>query len=217
MPMLDNIKKVNCGDEILKQLLQDIESGQTCLKFLDTGPATVSEDVIETATRILGSHVKVISTRDVPLQWYAEAARAIREAGIECIQVIGVGWWIGDGNAPAAVRIVDHVACHLPNPLTGSDRARRGEAFVNMRDAYEKDWPGKSDMMKGDFPETVMWHTSENLALSMEEKNTAGSAGCGVASMNVAPWAVAARSEGMRIAAAVVCCLASPPGPLSTR
>lgn len=177
------------------------------ISFLDTGQVEMPDDEANIALHLTGAPGLAISTRDVPLYWYLDAAVSLKEAKLSKVHVISPGWWLLDGPAPKVVRIVDHVACHLPNPLTGTSQASRGEAFLNMLDAYEnRVHQLETDVPETGLPEVVMWHTLANGGLSDVELKLARSAGCQVASPNIAPWTVALRYEGIRVAASVICC-----------
>jgi hypothetical protein len=192
-------------DEILEELLSNIVDGQNTLAFLDSGQVPEGEFLAVLSGLFPDVRMSAsISTRIVALGWYVDAVKSLKRAGIAGIEVIAPGWWIGDDHMPKAVRVVDHVACHHPNPLTGSERARKGEAFINMNGAYME---SSGVPFLNELSEAVMWHTSSKQTLSIEERDIARSADCVVSCSNVAPWAVAARSEGMEVGGIVVCYL----------
>ncbi len=138
-------------------------------------------------------------------QWYIQLPAAFRAKGIERIELKSWGWWISDKPGPDAVWVVDHVTCHTPGPLTGTDAARRGEAFIGMRDAYDTGQSMASGLLEGaeNLEEAVLWHTIQTEKLTEEEIQAARSAGCTVAGPNVAPWAIGARAAGCEFAATV--------------
>lgn len=138
-------------------------------------------------------------------QWYIELPAAFRAVGIERIELKSWGWWISDKPGPDAVWVVDHVTCYTPGPLTGSEAARRGEAFIGMRDAYDTGRTMASGFLEGteNLKDAVLWHTIQSDELTDEEIKTARSAGCTVAGPNVAPWAIGARAAGCEFAATV--------------
>jgi hypothetical protein len=242
-------------DTLLQSLLDVIHPGQDKICILDLGHFPETAALVKTAAQLSGAPpsdvpmsdvpLKIISTKDVPLQWFLDAAKNLKNAGISTVHIIGPGWWvsnspapvasdptpdsspisglapIADGSALFAVRIIDHIACHHPNPLTGTDQARRGEAFLNMLDAYDKqlsrDEPAVSAgnlsgnvLRDVDLPEVVLWHTLSASNLSDEELEQARSAECQVASPIIAPWTVALRYEGIRLSASVICGITSP-------
>lgn len=138
-------------------------------------------------------------------RWYTELPVALARCGVRRIELDGWGWWIGPGPAPRVARIIDHIACHLPSPLTGSGRARGGEAFVSMREAYDprREVVGGANLSDEDTVEVVLWHTAAIGVPPGEVIQVARSAGCSVASPNVAPWAIGARAAGVEFWAKV--------------
>ncbi len=154
-----------------------------------------------------------VSAGELSHEWYVSIPSALRDAGIETMELVSWGWWLGedveggivDGRLtrPYALRVVDHVACRLPNPLTGSEVARRGQAFVDMRGAYDSGSDACGTYGSGGriVRDVVVWHTTEVGELGWEEIDAARRAGCDVASPNVAPWAVGSRAAGCGIAA----------------
>jgi hypothetical protein len=130
---------------------------------------------------------------EIPPSWFVDITRNLTEMGIQQIDLQSWGWWLGSCAPPAIVKVTDHVACYLPNILTGSESAKAGKAFVNMKGAYEHD----------DGEGSVLWHTSERIMLSTDEIEIAKSAACVVASPDVAPWTIAARVSECRLSATV--------------
>jgi hypothetical protein len=138
-------------------------------------------------------------------QDFKEAFAGLRKniTNIGKVEIISNGWWLGEGAAPSAARIIDHVACHLPSPLTGSQEAATGKAFVSMKNAYEI-VSAISGLNCTAMPQAVLWHTSEVATMTDEEVSMAREAGCQVAGPYVAPWAVLARSAGLKVSAMVL-------------
>lgn len=150
---------------------------------------------------------------ELSCEWYVSIPGALRDAGIETVELVSWGWWLGeeveggivDGRLMVryALRVVDHVACRLPSPLTGSEAARHGKAFVDMRGAYDSgsDVRGTEEREGRMERDVVVWHTAEVKELVWEEIDAGRRAGCDVASPDVAPWAVGSRAAGCRIGA----------------
>ena len=147
----------------------------------------------------------LIEGAGLPAEWYRGVMSVLREAGAGRIDLESWGWWLGEeAGKPAFARIVDHVACHLPNPLTGSESARRGEAFVSMRGAYDRVYPiARHAARAGAVVDAVLWHTEESEGMSDEDASAARGAGCVVAGGNVAGWATVAVAAGCRFSAMV--------------
>jgi len=144
------------------------------------------------AIEVVGKIDQVHTVLPEESECYREIPLVLRDSGVERVELVTWGWWIGTGAGAAVAGVADHVACHLSNPLTGSDEARRGEAFVSMRDAYDRG---------GSMPEVVVWHTVETEGLSEKEILVAREAGCEAASPYVAPWAVGVRAAGLGFSA----------------
>ena len=150
-----------------------------------------------------------IAGADIPAEWYVEITRALAEIGVRRIELFSWGWWIGEGdrNEGQIVRITDHIACHFSNPLTGSESARRGEAFIDMRGVYG----GEIDDGEKRIVDGILWHTDKVDRMPIEEISEALSAGCKVAGPNVAPWAVCAKAAGLDFSAKIHCLSILPP------
>jgi len=132
----------------------------------------------------------------LPDDWYIRIPRSLASAGVRNIILSSDVQWIGDDPAPAEVVITDHIACHVPSPLTGSADARFGQVFIDMRDAYSY------ERSPGDAP-VILWHSLTVGDLADEELSVAKSAGCRVAGHSIAPWAICARAAGCTFHAAV--------------
>lgn len=136
---------------------------------------------------------------DVPDELCRAIVKRLSEIGVEKIELRTWGWWLGEeDDRPEAVQVIDHVACHLPSPLTGTAEAASGEAFINMRAAYSVDDPEDRGICQA-----ILWHTTETGRLSDRETETALGAGCRVASPDAAKWAVCARAAGIEISVMV--------------
>jgi purine nucleoside phosphorylase len=142
-----------------------------------------------------------------PVEWYVDLPGRMAQAGLRRIELLAPAWWIGEEAAPSTAWVVDHIACHLPSPLTGSEAARHGKAFLSMRRAYDVSHVAASlcldDAELREMPVAVVWHTGGGGEPGQEEVRRARSAGCAVVSANVAPWAVGARAAGCEFAACV--------------
>ncbi len=134
-----------------------------------------------------------VSGIGVPGEWYIELPALLCRRGVDRIVLRAWGWWIGEGSPPADVRIVDHIACHLPGPLTGTEAARMGEAFVGMRGAYESGETGDEGV--------VAWHTMDAGKPERDEIEAARRAGCELGSPSIAPWVTGARASGIEVEA----------------
>jgi len=141
----------------------------------------------------------VVEGADMPDEWYVQIVDRLSAVGVERIELESWGWWIGGNSKPERVQISDHVACHLPNPLTGSVGAARGDAFVSMRGAYSSSKKEEEQAVAS----AVLWHTLETEELSGREMETARDAGCDVVSASVAGWAICARAAGCNFSATV--------------
>jgi hypothetical protein len=153
------------------------------------------DDLLPRAKNLVGEIDRVLTAPDrIDLSWFREYPRLLKAEGFSIVDLVTLGEWLGDGKPPDAARVSDHVACRLPNPLTGSLEAAGGQAFLDMRGAY---LPGRHE----EIPHVVVWHTTRTSGLSEQEKNMAISAGCNAACPFVAPWAVGVVAAGMRFSA----------------
>lgn len=137
---------------------------------------------------------------------YVKLLRVLADSGIHRIELASTGWWIGDLPLPSRAIVADHVACHLPSPLTGSAAAKQGGAFLSMRDAYDQSFSALAqwmDEMQQGVPEVVVWHSGSVKRPSGAEVESARSAGCSVMSGRIAPWTVGARAAGCAFSAIV--------------
>ena len=140
-----------------------------------------------------------------PSEFYLEMCGMLK---VRNVKEINLRTWAWDlevektEKIPDTERIVtDHVACHLPSPLTGSCLALTGGAFIDMKGAY-----GSGKLLKSEsitMKNCTLWHTNETVKLSEEEARTALGAGCNTASPNVVPWSVCVRAFEMGINVAV--------------
>ena len=154
-----------------------------------------ADDLLPRAKNLVGDIDRVLTAPDkIDLSWFREYPRLLKAQGFNIVDLVTVGEWLGDGKPPDAARVSDHVACRLPNPLTGSLEAAIGEAFLDMRGAYQ---PGRNE----EIPHVVVWHTTQTSGLSEQERSIAISAGCLAVSPYVAPWAVGVVASGMRFSA----------------
>ena len=150
---------------------------------------------------LFGEFDEVLDASALDLRWYWDYAKKLRDATVDHILLVAVGWWLGDGPPPEIVRIVDHVACHLPNPLTGTAEARDGKAFIDMHQAYFP-WNLPINAFENvSIPDAILWHTNEKNFLRADEVALAKSARCDVASPCVVPLVVGARAAGIKISA----------------
>jgi len=144
-----------------------------------------------------------------PPEFYLEMCRWLCDMRIEIIHLRSWGWnlpepdmVVGSEQEFRRERLIkDHVACGLPSPLTGSLPASKGEAFIDMRNAYN--WQGEAENFNKRT--STLWHTKEVRKLTDREKAVAWDAGCGTASPNVVPWTMSARMYGMEIKVVVQC------------
>jgi hypothetical protein len=127
---------------------------------------------------------------------YLQIPEAMLLNGTRSIKVVGSGWWLDDKLQFERIFICDHIACHSPNPLTGSIDAKSGKAFIDMRAAYE--------VLADPGCSVVMWH-SFGESLPPEEYAIARKAGCAVASHVIAPWTVGAAKAGLKVTAEIIC------------
>jgi hypothetical protein len=145
-----------------------------------------------------GCRIIILGSK-VPDELCRTIMERLRDVGVEKIELRTWGWWLGEEEyKPDEVLVSDHVACHKPSPLTGTEEAARGDAFIRMRRAYSTEDPGNPGVRQA-----VLWHTSETESLSETEIETAKAAGCEVASPDTAGWAVCARAAGIEISAMV--------------
>ncbi|MCX6647566.1 MAG: hypothetical protein NTY09_14580 [bacterium] len=134
---------------------------------------------------------------DIEKEMYLDIMRALAGSGIGRVQLESDGIWIGDDAAPDQVSISDHIACQRDNILSGTEASRKGEAFIDMKEAYE------INRHRNSGEGFVVWHLGNGLEISDEEKKVAREAGCMVASDNVVPWVIAAKVAGVGISAVV--------------
>lgn len=131
--------------------------------------------------------------------------REMKDLGIKRIELEVFGTWISDDPSPRVSRVADHIACHSPGILTGTDKARSGEAFVDMRNVYDT----CSEMLrffKSDPAEPgniVVWHAGSDESVTSDVLKAAKNAGCSAISSGLVPWAVGARVSGLEFAARI--------------
>jgi len=140
-----------------------------------------------------------------PSEFYLEMCSMLKARNVNRINL---RTWVWDLAPDEGEKILDterfvteHVACHLPSPLTGSVLALTGQAFIDMKGAY-----GFGKLLNSEniaMKNCTLWHTNETGKLSEEEMRIALGAGCDTASPNVVPWAVCGRAFGMTIDAVV--------------
>jgi len=141
----------------------------------------------------------LVTGSNLPDELYRAITGRLREVGVEKVELMTWGCWLGkEEEKPDSVLINDHVACHLPGPLTGTVEAARGEAFISMRGAYSAEDPDNPGIRHA-----VLWQTTESEKLSEQEIATAKEAGCEVASPDAAGWVVCARAVAMEISVTV--------------
>lgn len=126
--------------------------------------------------------------------FYLEKAANLSGKGIKSILLETSGVWAGETPAPDKIQISDHVACHSLNPLTRTEMARNGEAFIDMKGAYQFDH---------EKPSTCVWHSESLDDLNDDLLNQAKFAGCDVISPHVMPWAVASVYQGINFSCVV--------------
>ena len=136
-----------------------------------------------------------------PSEFYLEMCGLLKARNVEGINLRTWAWDLGvdDGGGIKDTEkvVTDHVACHLPSPLTGSRLALTGGAFIDMKGAY-----GSGKLLNSEniaMKNCTLWHTNETGELSEEELRIALGAGCDTASPNVVPWSVCGRAFGMGI------------------
>lgn len=132
--------------------------------------------------------VRVFGTMDK--EKYLTITGLLTEIGIERIELDSYARWLRDGCPPERVKIADHIACHSPNILTGSESARKGEAFIDMRNAYPR---------AGGDEDNILWHTMNLSSISKDELEVARKASCIAASDSVVPWVVGTKLAGIKI------------------
>ena len=139
-----------------------------------------------------------INVNTVTDEMYREIPEALIESGFGMLRFESMARWISDDPCPEKAVVKDHVACHVENFLTGSDEARTGKAFIDMRGAYRID--------SVDEPGVVLWHSRdkyENLMLPDDELNAARDAGCDAASPYIAEWVIGAKRVNLPVKAIV--------------
>lgn len=124
---------------------------------------------------------------------YVELPKILSDIGVKVIELQTEGEWLGDGEPPGKMVITDHVACHSVNPLTGSDAAGKGDAFIDLHGAY------KRTDVDGSLPEGILWHSINDGPLPDDEREEAIRAGCIVSGNKVAPWVTGAKAAGLEI------------------
>ncbi|MFH1675793.1 MAG: hypothetical protein ABIC40_02125 [bacterium] len=175
----------------------------------------ISVYLVDTDTGILSLF---FAKEAIPLDWYIEIPKILSEIGIKRIELSALCEFLGSPGeffklfqdqgprVDAFVKVTDHIACHLPNPLTGTPDAQRGKAFVNMRGAYESEFqtPGNRDLDDRTdhiLPGVVIWHSRYDRDLSAEEIDYLRKEGFFFVSQYIAPWAVGAKAAGCEFAA----------------
>jgi hypothetical protein len=173
--------------ELLRDRKQELKTGEFRIVHMHSGLVDYS---LEKST----GGIAVNISGDIKKEMYLDLMRALADSGVEKVQLESDGIWIGDGAAPDQIPISDHIACQRDNILTGTIASRKGEAFIDMKEAY----------LKADSESTfVLWHLGNGFEISDEEKKVAREAGCMVASSYVVPWAIAAKVAGVGISAVV--------------
>lgn len=137
--------------------------------------------------------ITITVTGAIDERMYVELPGILSDIGVKIIELQTEGEWLGDGESPRKMLITDHVACHSVNPLTGTDAAGKGDAFVDLHGAYKR-----MDVEEG-LPEGILWHSISDEPLPDDERVEAIRAGCQVAGNKVAPWVTGARAAGLEI------------------
>ena len=175
----------------------------------------ISVSLVDTDTGIL----KLFFAKEaIPFDWYVEIPKILSGIGIKRIELAALCEFLGNPGeffklfqdqgprVDAFVKVTDHIACHLPNPLTGTPEAQKGEAFINMRNAYEAEIRapflrmldnGKDHVLPG----VVIWHMRNDRDLSDKEIDYLRKEGFHFVSPYIAPWAVGAKAAGCEFAA----------------
>jgi len=122
--------------------------------------------------------------------------------GVKRVVLIAEGQVIGPDIKGSMFRIIDHIACHHTNPLSGTGEARTGRAFIDMRDPYctGADDPVIDELIPEGIQDVILWHSP---GINEEEKRIALEAGCRMTSKYHAPWSVGVRRSGMELTAAL--------------
>ena len=180
-------------------------ASQVEMKHILCVNAPSSIQAIDQASReLFGTIDEICIASQMELAAWWEYAKSLRTAGVKRILLVGCGWWLEEEPPPRIAIVVDHVACHLPNPLTGSIEARSGRAFVNMAGAYSLWAVDEAGSNISSTKRVVLWHTRETASLSKDEEKLAKSAGCLVASPCIAPLVISARAAGIEVSAKVM-------------
>ena len=174
------------------------------LRIMHIGHCQFRPDFKAWTTGIPGEIDLVFSFPIRDRKWFREIPVAVRESGVTRLELVTWGWWLGDSPGPKSGTVIDQIACHLPNPLTGSVEARNGMAFINMRDAYQKSCSLRLPYPEAETRTVVLWHTASEEAFPETERKLALDNECLAASPYVAPWAVGARHAGLEFCAHVV-------------
>ena len=178
------------------------ELGRNSREFMISADTTLR--VTKLGSMDLGSNQAIVlrmSGDRFPSEFYLGMCSMLKARNVEGINLWTWAWDLAVDNAEKikdTERVVtDHVACHLPSPLTGSCLALTGGAFIDMKGAYGSGKLLKSEKIAG--KNCTLWHTNETGKLSEEEARIAREAGCNTASPNVVPWSVCGRAFGMEI------------------
>ncbi|HDS30525.1 MAG TPA: hypothetical protein ENN67_05710 [Firmicutes bacterium] len=168
--------------------------------YWNGGKAHIGFSDIRENTVLIGMESPIL-----PAHWYISIPAALAAIGGKKIELKTWGWWLIDEPVHDAVWITDHVACYVPNPLTGTNDAKSGKAFLGMKDSYDESHSMKSGIIgnEGEFIDGIVWHTRQVDSLDEEEMRAAREAGCSVASPNVVPWAIGARAAQCLFAALI--------------
>ncbi len=137
--------------------------------------------------------ITITVTGEIDERMYVELPKILSDIGVKVIELQTEGEWLGDGEPPGKMVIADHVACHSVNPLTGSDAAREGSAFIDLNSTY------KRMDVDGSLPEGILWHSINDMPLPDDEKKEAISAGCVISGNKVVPWVTGAKAAGLEI------------------
>jgi len=138
-----------------------------------------------------------ISGRTTPDGLHLEIMKMLVDIGVKGIEINSWAWWIAESDKPQSAPVIDHVACHLTSILTGTPEATRGDAFIDMKDAYTSSPPEPDSGI-------ILWHTESTDVLPDTEKKIASGAGCHAATPNLAQCTIAARAYGLTVRASVI-------------
>ena len=176
--------------ELISDRKQELKTGEC--RIVHTHSESVEYSVEESNEGIV-----VNISGDIEKEMYLDLMVALAGSGVERVLLESDGIWLGNGPVPECVPISDHIACQRDNILTGTEASRKGEAFIDMKGAYEINRGSNS---REGF---VLWDLGNGLEISDEERKVAREAGCVVASSYVVPWVIAAKVAGVWISAVV--------------